>query len=237
MWIEFCGELLGTFMLMVLGNGVVANVVLPKTKGNGSGWIVITWGWGVAVFVGVFISAAISGAHINPAVTVGLALVDMFSWDKVWYYILAQFCGAMLASTVVYYQYKDHFEETDDQSAKRAVFCTEPAIRNTPSNLLSEILGTFVLVLGVFYLAEPEVGLGSISALPVALLVFGIGMSLGGTTGYAINPARDLGPRIMHALLPIKGKGNSDWGYSWIPVLGPILGAGLAAVIFSILPF
>ncbi|MAL18089.1 MAG: aquaporin [Balneola sp.] len=237
MWVEFCGELLGTFMLIVLGNGVVANVVLEKTKGSGSGWIVITWGWGIGVFVGVFTSAAISGAHINPAVTLALAFVDMFSWDRVWYYILGQFSGAMLASVVVYLQYKDHFDETEDGPTKRAAFCTAPEIRNTKSNLLSEIIGTFILVIGVLYLAEPEVGLGAISALPVALLVLGIGLSLGGTTGYAINPARDLGPRIMHALLPIKQKANNDWGYSWIPVLGPVLGAGLAAIIYNILPF
>ncbi len=213
MWIEFFGEFLGTFLLILLGNGVVANVILNKTKGNNSGWIVITWGWGIGVFVGVYTVAAVSGAHINPAVTFGLAFADVFSWDRVWYYITAQFLGAMLASLVLFVHYKDHFKATENQDVTRAVFCTAPQIRNRFSNLFSEITGTFVLVIGVLYLAEPEVGLGSISALPVALLVLGIGLSLGGTTGYAINPARDLGPRIMHAILPIHQK-----GYSWIPL-------------------
>ena len=222
---------------MVLGNGVVANVILSKTKGHGSGWIVITAGWGVAVFVAVFVVAGISGAHINPAVTIGLAFAEKFTWALVPGYIIAQMAGAFMGGVVVWLQYKKHFEITDDQAVKRAVFCTAPEIRSAGSNFFSEIVGTFVLVLGVLYLAEPEVGLGSISALPVALLVFGIGMSLGGTTGYAINPARDLGPRIAHAILPIKNKGESDWGYSWIPVLGPIIGGVLAALLYGVLPF
>lgn len=222
---------------MVLGNGVVANVILNKTKGHGSGWIVITAGWGVAVFVAVFVVAGISGAHINPAVTIGLAFAEKFTWALVPGYIIAQMLGAFMGAVVVWLQYKKHFEITDDQAVKRAVFCTAPEIRSAGSNIFSEIVGTFVLVLGVLYLAEPEVGLGSISALPVALLVFGIGMSLGGTTGYAINPARDLGPRIAHAILPIKNKGDSDWSYSWIPVLGPIIGGIFGALLYGVLPF
>lgn len=233
----YIGEFLGTFLLILLGNGVVANTILNKTKGNGGGWIVITWGWGIAVFIAVFVVGGISGAHINPAVTIGLVLVGKFSWTLVPGYIVSQMLGAFLGGALVWLYYKDHFDATEDTSLKLAVFSTAPEIRNSFNNMLSEIIGTFVLVLGVLYLAAPEVGLGSIEALPVGLLVFGIGMSLGGTTGYAINPARDLGPRIAHALLPIKGKGASDWGYSWIPVLGPILGGVLAALVYAQLSF
>ena len=233
----YLGEVLGTFLLMLLGNGVVANVVLNKTKGNNSGWIVITWAWGIAVFVAVFAVGSISGAHINPAVSIGLAVVGKFSWSLVPGYIISQMIGAFLGTSVVWLMYKDHYDETPDQGAKLATFATSPAIRNNISNLTSEIVGTFVLVLAILYIAEPEVGLGALSALPVGLLVFGIGLSLGGTTGYAINPARDLGPRIAHALLPIKNKGGSDWGYSWIPVLGPVIGCLIAAGVYMILPF
>lgn len=233
----YLGEILGTFLLILLGNGVVANAVLNKTKGNGGGWIVITWGWGMGVFVAVFVTGAISGAHINPAVTLGLALSGQFSWALVPGYILAQMIGGFLGGTCVWLHYKDHFEMTDDADVKRAVFSTAPEIRNTVNNLLSEVIGTFVLVLGVLYIATPEFGLGALDALPVALLVFGIGLSLGGTTGYAINPARDLGPRIAHFLLPIKNKEGSDWGYSWIPVVGPMIGAAIAALAFLQLPF
>jgi len=233
---KFFGELLGTFLLIILGDGVVANVLLKKTKGNGSGWIVITWGWGMGVFVGVFTVAAISGAHINPAVTIGLAIAGKFPWSEVPIYILGQMIGAMLGASLVFVQYKDHFRVTEDQDLKLAVFCTTPNIRDYFSNFVSEVIGTFILVLGVLYLAAPNVGLGAISALPVGLLVFAIGLSLGGTTGYAINPARDLGPRIMHALLPVHHKRDSDWAYSWIPVFGPIVGAGLAAFVYHVLP-
>ena len=233
----FLGEVLGTFLLMVFGLGVNANVSLKKTYGNGAGWIVISWGWGIAVFVAVFVSAGISGAHINPAVTLGLALAGKFSWGLVPGYIIAQFIGAIIAAILIWVQFRNHFEETDDQATKLGVFSTGPAIKNTVSNFYSETFGTFILVLAVLYIAAPEVGLGSIEALPVGLLVFGIGLSLGGTTGYAINPARDLGPRIAHAILPIKGKGSSNWGYSWVPVLGPFFGAILAAVVYSQLPF
>ena len=234
---RFFGEIMGTFFLMLLGNGVVANVILKGTKGRGSGWIVITWGWGIAVFVGVFTAGPISGAHINPAVTLGLALTGQFPWIDVGPYIVAQFIGAMFGGWLVYEQYRDHFDITEDRDLKLAVFCTAPEIRDYKRNFLSETIGTFVLVLGVLYLAEPEVGLGSLSALPVGLLVFGIGMSLGGTTGYAINPARDLGPRLVHALLPIKQKRDSDWNYSWIPVFGPFTGAAAASLVYHLMPF
>ena len=233
----FIGEILGTFILIALGAGVVANVVLHGTGGHGSGYIVITWGWGIAVFVAVFISASVSGAHINPAVTVGLASAGLFPWTQVPIYILAQLIGAFLAAVCVWFHYRDHFDATEDADAKLGVFSTAPAIPNLVSNLYSEIFGTFILVLGVLYIAAPEVGLGALDALPVGLLVFGIGMSLGGTTGYAINPARDLGPRIAHALLPIAGKGSSNWRYAWIPVVGPIMGAGIAALAYLTLPF
>lgn len=230
----FFSELIGTALLIILGNGVVANVVLNKTKGNNSGWIVITFGWAIAVFVGVFVAAKTSGAHLNPAITVAFAYLDKISLDKILLYLGGQFAGAMIGATVVWLTYKQHFTATDDQGLKRAVFCTAPAIRNTTSNLISEIVGTFVLVFGALYIAAPSSSLGALDALPVALLVLGIGLSLGGTTGYAINPARDLGPRIMHAILPIKNKGASDWGYSWIPVVGPVIGAIIAAILFNI---
>lgn len=233
----YLGELLGTFLLILLGNGVVANVLLKDTKGNGAGWIVITLAWGFSVFVAVFVVAGISGAHINPAVTIGLALAGKFSWDMVIGYILAQMIGAILGGFFVWLHYKDHYDITEEADLKLATFSTAPAIRNTISNVISEVIGTFVLVLGVLYMAAPEVGLGALDALPVALLVVVIGMSLGGTTGYAINPARDLGPRIAHFLLPIRGKGSSDWSYSWIPVVGPIIGGAIAALLYLQLPF
>jgi len=233
----YLGEVLGTFLLMILGLGVNANVSLKKTYGSGSGWIVISWGWGIAVFVAVFVSSGISGAHINPAVTLGLAIVGKFSWALVPGYIIAQFIGAILAAVLIWIQFRNHFDETEDKETKLGVFSTGPAIKDSFSNLYSEVLGTFVLVLAVLYIAAPEIGLGSIEALPVGLVVFGIGMSLGGTTGYAINPARDLGPRIAHAFLPIKDKGSSNWEYSWIPVIGPIIGAIIAAIVFIQLPF
>lgn len=233
----FLAEFLGTCLLIILGDGVVANVILPKSKGQNGGWIVITLGWGLAVFVGVFVAASISGAHINPAVTIGLATAGTFSWSLVPGYLLAQFLGAATGAVLVWLHYRPHFDLSDNPAAIRDVFCTSPAIRDTPSNLISEIIGTFVLVLGVFFLAGAQIGdeevtLGSLDALPVALLVTAIGLSLGGTTGYAINPARDLSPRLMHAILPIKGKGNNDWRYAWIPVVGPLIGAVLAALVF-----
>ena len=226
----FISELTGTCLLILLGNGVVANVVLNKTYGNSGGWIVITFGWAIAVFVGVYSTAAASGAHLNPAITISLAF-KTGDWSYVPVYIAGQMLGAMIGSTLVWAHYRLHYDASEDADKKMATFCTIPAIKNTFQNLLSEFIGTFVLVLGVLFISKPHDTLGSLDALPVALLVLGIGLSLGGTTGYAINPARDLGPRIMHALLPIKGKRDSNWGYSWIPVVGPVLG-GIAAVLF-----
>lgn len=236
---QFAAEMMGTFFLILLGNGVVANVVLTGTKGNNGGWIVITTGWALGVFVGVVIAAPFSGAHLNPAVTLALAIGQKFDWAKVPLFIMAQFIGAMLATTVVWLMYKDHFSKTPDAGLKSAPFFTTPAIRNNISNLFSEAVGTFVLIFVIFYFTNAEmgsdktpIGLGSLGAIPVAFLVWAIGLSLGGTTGYAINPARDLGPRIMHAILPIAGKGSSDWSYSWIPVLGPLVGSTLAALLY-----
>jgi glycerol uptake facilitator protein len=231
----FIGEVIGTAILILLGNGVVANVVLTGTKGAGSGWIVITWGWGMAVFVAVFTVAAFSGAHINPAVTFGLAITGKFAWGLVPGYVLAQMLGAAIGAALVWVVYRDHFAATEDANLKLACFCTAPAIPNTVSNLVSEIVGTFILVLAVLFLAVAVFGLGGLDALPVGLLVLGIGLSLGGTTGYAINPARDLAPRIVHALLPIPGKRDSDWRYAWIPVVGPLIGAALAAGAYLVL--
>ncbi|WP_452225015.1 MIP/aquaporin family protein [Lacinutrix chionoecetis] len=238
----FIAEIIGTALLILLGGGVVANVVLNKTIGNNSGWIVITTGWALAVYVAVVVVGPYSGAHINPAVTVALAVAGSFPWADVPMYVLAQMLGAMLGSTLVWVTYKSHFEVTEDGDTKKAVFCTAPAIRNTLSNFFSEAIGTFVLLFTILYFTdasindtETVVGLGSLGALPVALLVWSIGLSLGGTTGYAINPARDLGPRIMHAILPIKNKASSDWSYSWIPVLGPLAGGALAASLMLLL--
>lgn len=228
----FVGEVIGTMLLVLLGDGVVANVVLKNTKGSNGGWIVIAFGWGMAVFVGVFSVANASGAHINPAVTIGLAAAGKFAWSQVPIYILAQMLGAALGAFLVWVQYRLHFNITEDRELKLAVFCTAPQIRSTLTNFLSEVIGTFVLVFCVLFLAAPDVGLGAISALPVALLVLAIGLSLGGTTGYAINPARDLAPRIMHFVLPIPDKRDSDWSYAWIPVLGPVVGGCIAALIF-----
>jgi glycerol uptake facilitator protein len=229
----FLGELIGTALLILLGNGVVANVVLQGTKGQNSGWIVITWGWAMAVFVAVFTVAAFSGAHINPAVSVGLAIAGKFEWALVPIYILAQFIGAFIGAFLVWLTYREHFAVTEDKDLKLAVFCTGPAIRNNFSNLVSETIGTFVLVFAVLFLAVSVFGLGALDALPVGLLVLAIGLCLGGTTGYAINPARDLGPRIIHAILPMPGgKRDSDWGYAWIPVVGPFIGAALAGLLY-----
>ena len=229
----FIGEVIGTALLILLGNGVVANVVLTGTKGNGAGWIVITWGWGMAVFVAVFTVAAFSGAHLNPAVSVGLAVAGKFAWGQVPAYVAAQFLGAMAGATLVWLMYRPHFARTDDPDLKLACFCTAPAVRDAPANVVSEVVGTFVLVFAVLFLAVSVFGLGALDALPVGLLVLAIGLSLGGTTGYAINPARDLGPRLVHALLPMPGgKRDSDWGYAWVPVVGPLLGAVLAGLLY-----
>lgn len=228
-------EFIGTAFIILLGDGVVANVVLQKTKGHNSGLIVIAFGWAIAVFGAVYISAPYSGAHLNPAVTIALAVAGKFEWSLVAPYMMAQLAGAFIGAILVWLTYRQHFTVTDDADAKMAVFCTSPAIRNPFNNLLTEIIATFALILGVLYIVAPATSLGALDALPVALLVLGIGLSLGGPTGYAINPARDLGPRIAHFVLPIGGKRNSDWSYAWIPVAGPIIGAILAAITFKLL--
>jgi glycerol uptake facilitator protein len=228
----FLAEITGTALLIILGGGVVANVVLDKTKGNNGGLIAITFGWAVGVFTGVYATAAASGGHLNPAVTIGLAVEGSFDWALVPSYILAQFIGAMIGAVIVWASYRQHFDDTQDANAKLAVFCTAPAIRSAEHNFITELVGTFILVLGALLLSKPEMKLGALDALPIALLVLGIGLSLGGPTGYAINPARDLGPRIIHALLPIKNKRDSDWSYAWIPVVAPIAGGVLAALFF-----
>lgn len=240
--IEYFAEFIGTFLLILLGNGAVANVVLKNTKGENSGWIVISAGWGMGVFIAVLITGPLSGAHINPAVTLGLAISGLFEWVKVAPFIVAQFLGAMGGGYLIYLFYSDHFKITGDPDAKMACFCTAPNIRNKKINFLSEVAGTFVLVFAVLFINLPhieiegmdnvKVGLGSLEALPVGLLVFAIGLSLGGTTGYAINPARDLGPRLIHSFLPMKGKRDSDWSYSWIPVVGPLCGATVSALLY-----
>lgn len=226
----YIAEFFGTALLIVLGDGVVAGVLLKGSKAEGSGWLLITVGWGLAVTFGVYLAGMVSGAHINPAVTLGLAAGGEFAWSLVPGYILAQTLGAILGGTLVWLHYYPHWEKTEDKAIKLGVFCTAPAIRHTPSNLFSEFLGTFVLLLGLMALGANQFSDG-LNPMAVGALVIVIGICLGGTTGYAINPARDLGPRIAHAILPIAGKGDSDWGYSWIPVVGPILG-GIAAVLF-----
>lgn len=237
----FLAELLGTMLLIILGDGVVANVVLNKTKGQNGGWIVITAGWAFAVTLAVYAVGTFSGAHLNPAVTIGLAAIGKLAWSQVPVYIAAQLLGAMLGATIVWLAYLPHWAATDNKSSKLAVFCTAPAIRDRNANLITEIIGTFVLVLGVLVVLTPknlnpvhgwDVGFGPFL---VGIIVWAIGLSLGGPTGYAINPARDLGPRIAHALLPIAGKGKSDWDYAWIPVAGPIAGGLIAAFLYKVL--
>lgn len=229
----FIAELMGTAILIILGDGVVANVILHKTKGNNGGLISITFGWAIGVFVAVYAAASVSGAHLNPAVTIALAAIGKFDWALVPTYIAAQMLGAMLGALTVWLAYRQHFNATEDAATKLGVFCTSPSISSPADNVLSEFIGTFVFILSVLFITKSQNSLGSLDALPVSLLVLGIGLSLGGPTGYAINPARDLGPRIMHALLPIKNKGGSGWSYSWVPVLGPIAGAVLAALLYQ----
>jgi glycerol uptake facilitator protein len=242
---ELMAEFIGTAILILLGNGVVANVLLTDTKGNGSGWIVICAGWGLAVYTAVLCVGEISGAHINPAVTIGLAVAGEFPWSSVGGFVAAQMAGGIVGGAIVYLFYKSHYDITEDAGLKLATFCNAPAVRNFPLNFLCEAIATFVLVYAVLLTTDPtvilgtaenarevKVGLGSIGALRVGLIVFAIGLSLGGTTGYAINPARDLGPRIAHAILPIRGKGDSDWSYATIPVIGPIVGGVLAALLY-----
>jgi glycerol uptake facilitator protein len=224
-------EIIGTMILILLGDGVVANVVLGKTKGQNSGWIVITTGWAMAVAVAVYAVGRISGAHINPAVTIALAAVGKFPWSDVPLYIVGQFIGAFIGAVLVWLAYYPHWAETPDPALKRAVFCTAPNIRNYPLNFITEVIGTFMLVFGVLAITANKLPEG-FAPLLVGFLVWAIGLSLGGPTGYAINPARDLGPRIAHAVLPIPGKGDSDWGYSWVPVVGPIVGGLIGALLF-----
>jgi glycerol uptake facilitator protein len=231
----FGAEVIGTAILILLGNGVVACVLLNLSKGQNSGWIVITFGWGMGVAMAVFAIGQFSGAHINPAVTFGFALEGRTPWSDVPEYLAGEFVGAFIGATLVWLAYLDHWRETEDPGLKLACYCTAPAIRNVVSNLITEIIGTFLLVFGIMAIfaneATDATGLG---ALIVGLLVFAIGLSLGGPTGYAINPARDLGPRIMHAILPIAGKGSSDWSYAWVPVVGPLAGGALAAGAFEL---
>jgi glycerol uptake facilitator protein len=235
----FIGEFFGTALLILLGGGVVANVVLNKTKGQSSGWIVITFGWAMAVFLGVYASTNLGGSgHLNPAVTIALATFGDFDKSLLLPYIGAQFAGAFTGAVLVWIAYKQHFDATEDGGLQLAVFSTAPAIRNPVYNLATEIIGTFVLLFGALTISKPGATLGALDALPVALLVLGIGLSLGGPTGYAINPARDLGPRIAHFVLPMPNKSSSDWSYAWVPVVGPIIGALLAAwLFFSVTPF
>jgi glycerol uptake facilitator protein len=233
----FLGEFIGTALLITMGAGVVANVVLSKTKGQNSGWIVITFGWAIAVFLGVYASNKLGGSgHLNPAVTIGLAVFGDFDSSLLVTYLAAQFSGAFTGAVIAWLAYKQHFDETADKDLKLAVFSTGPAIRNPLYNLLTEIIGTFILLFGALSMSKSAVAMGNaLDALPVSLIVLGIGLSLGGPTGYAINPARDLGPRIAHFVLPIIGKRDSDWGYAWIPLVGPIIGGLLAAGIFKLI--
>jgi glycerol uptake facilitator protein len=236
----YLAEFFGTALLILLGDGVCANVALSKSKGNSSGWIVIATGWGLAVMVGVYAFAGQSGAHLNPAITIGLAVIGKFSAAKVAGYIVAQVAGGIVGGVLVWLAYLPHWKETPDAAAKLTIFCTAPAIRNKVGNLLCETIGTAVLVFGALAIPSSSnftqpgwaTGLGP---LLIGLLIFAIGLSLGGPTGYAINPARDLGPRIAHALLPIAGKGGSDWSYSWIPIVGPVLGGIIGAVAYRLI--
>ena len=243
--IEYLAEFIGTMILILFGNGVVANVLLTNTKGEKSGWIVITAGWAMGVFVAVLAIGDISGGHINPAVTLGLATAGLFEWSKVVPFIVSQILGAMTGEYLVYLFYFNHFKATENPDLKMACFCTSPNIRSYWNNFLSETIGTFILIFAVLSIhlpileiagiKEAKVGLGSLEALPVGLLVFGIGLSLGGTTGYAINPARDLGPRLVHASLRMKNKRDSDWSYSWVPVLGPFAGTMIAVGLYYLI--
>lgn len=236
----YMAEFIGTTLLVLFGNGVVANVVLARTKGNNAGWIVITAGWGLAVFIGAFCSAPFSGAHLNPAVTVAMAMAGKLESSRVAGYLLAQMLGGITGGTLVFAYYREHFKVSTDADAKLACFCTAPNLRNIPQAFFCEVVGTFMLIFPIFLMTDvkvefadasqtAEVGLGTLGLVPVALVVFAIGLSLGGTTGYAINPARDLGPRLVHAILPVPGKRDADWSYAWVPVLGPLVGAVLAA--------
>jgi glycerol uptake facilitator protein len=230
----FGAEVIGTGILILLGNGVVAGVLLNQSKAQNSGWIVITFGWGIGVMVGAYAVGQFSGAHLNPAVTLGFAFAGLTPWDDVPKYLAGEFVGAFIGATLVWLAYLNHWRATEDPGLKLACYSTAPAIRNPAANLITEIIGTFILVFGILAIvANAATGENGLNALLVGLLVFGIGLSLGGPTGYAINPARDLGPRIMHAILPIAGKGPSDWSYSWVPVVGPIIGGVLGALAYD----
>lgn len=229
----YVAEFFGTMLLIVLGNGVVAGVVLKGTKSQNAGWLTIAIGWGLAVTLAIYAVGKISGAHLNPAVTIAFAIKGDFAWSNVVGYVTAQLAGAVVGAVIVWLHFLPHWKGTDDQGTKLAVFCTAPAIRNTSSNLVSEILATAVLVLALLFIGTNEFTQG-LNPLVVGLLIISIGLSLGGTTGFAINPARDLGPRIAHAILPIFGKGPSDWGYAWIPVVGPIIGGILGVWIYQL---
>ena len=230
-------EFIGTLVLILLGDGVVASNCLKGSKGFNGGWVVITLAWGLAVMCGVFIAGPYSGAHLNPAVTLGLAVAGSFEWSEVVPYVVAQMLGGFSGAVLVYLFYKDQFDLTDDKATKLGVFCTAPAVMNKPRNFFCEVVGTWLLIFVILAIGNkentPEMGMGALGAFPVTMLIMAIGMSLGGTTGYAINPARDLAPRIAHAILPIKGKGGNEWSYSWVPVFGPIVGAVLAAVVYG----
>lgn len=232
-------EFIGTMVLILLGDGVCCATSLNKSKAQGAGWVVVTLGWGLAVMCGVFIAGPYSGAHLNPALTISLALAGQFDWVAVLPYIAAQMLGGFAGAVLVYVFYKDHFDATEDQATKLGVFCTAPAIMNKGRNFFCEALASWLLVFVILALGNKEnvpfIGMGSLGAFPVTMLIVAIGMSLGATTGYAINPARDLAPRIAHAVLPIKGKGDNQWGYSWIPVAGPICGGLLAALTYMLI--
>ena len=247
---KIAAEAIGTMLLVLLGDGVVANVLLARSKGQNSGWIVITMGWGVAVALAVYTVGRISGAHLNPAVTVGLASIGSFPWPDVPGYIVAQVVGAFVGAVLVWAAYLPHWAVTSDKDAKLGVFATGPAIRNSAANVVTEIIGTAVLVFGVLAIAENAQTLarpgaidlsvvftGALQPLLVGILVLGIGLSLGGPTGYAINPARDFGPRLAHAVLPIAGKRDSDWSYAWIPIVGPLMGGVVGAALFRAVGF
>ena len=229
-------EFLGTMILILMGDGVCANVSWEKSKAKGAGWVVVTFAWGLAVMGGVFVAGPTTGAHLNPAVSIGLALAGSFDWNLVVPYIIAQMLGGFVGAVLVYIYFKDHYDATPDADAKLGTFCTIPAIRNKWRNLLSEVIGTFVLVYVILAIGNagntPELGMGSLGAFPVTFLIVAIGMSLGGTTGYAINPARDLAPRFAHTILPIKGKRDSDWSYAWVPGVGPVIGGAIAAGLY-----
>lgn len=230
----YFAEFFGTLLLLLLGDGVVAAVVLKKSKSENAGWFTIVIGWGLAVTLAIYAVGSISGAHLNPAVTLAMFYQGVLPSDQVFGYILAQLAGAFVGSVLVWVHYLPHWKETPDADAKRAVFCTAPAIRNTLSNLVSEVIATAILVLAILFIGANEFTQG-LNPIVIGLIIVSVGLSLGGTTGFAINPARDLGPRIAHFVLPIHGKGNSDWSYAWIPVVGPLVGGLLGAWVYNLI--